>query len=253
MIGDPGCCATTGQAHDLGCPAVTKASFDLQRQFPKLSSQTELAHQVREQDLPIILKHDRRHKDGRPDEAVEIEAISHRVLIEIDALPPERCARSTSAAHRYANGWGHATDPPHKRARPRTVAAVRGPNSDTSRPHIRHNLWRAQARSFACSCATACDDFATASAVGTFVFIMRLTPALGRDGAQLRPISGASAPNRDVPLGAARVSTARQSVRKDAGEPDVSNRIAQVFEELRHDVARRAARHRRTARKDQIT
>jgi hypothetical protein len=183
MIGDPGCCATTGQAHDLGCPAVTKASFDLQRQFPKLSSQTELAHQVREQDLPIILKHDRRHKDGRPDEAVEIEAISHRVLIEIDALPPERCARSTSAAHRYANGWGHATDPPHKRARPRTVAAVRGPNSDTSRPHIRHNLWRAQARSFACSCATACDDFATASAVGTFVFIMRLTPALGRDGA----------------------------------------------------------------------
>lgn len=37
-------------------------------------------------------------------------------------------------------------------------------------------------------------------------------------------------------------------VREDAGEPDVSNQTAQVFKELRHDVARRAARIRRTAK-----
>src|SRR6516164_4561926 len=50
--------------------------------------------QVREYDLPVIVKHDRRYKDGRPHEAVETEAISQRVLIDIlqarlDALLPE--------------------------------------------------------------------------------------------------------------------------------------------------------------------
>jgi hypothetical protein len=46
-------------------------------------------------------------------------------------------------------------------------------------------LWHAQADSFAC--ATPCDDFATASAVGIPVFIIRLTPALGRDGPSCDP------------------------------------------------------------------
>jgi len=52
------------------------------------------AEQVREYDLPVIIKRDRRYKDGRPHEAVETEAISQRVLIDIlrarlDALLPE--------------------------------------------------------------------------------------------------------------------------------------------------------------------
>lgn len=158
--GDPGCCATTEHAHDLVCPAVTKASFDLQ--FPKLSSQTDMAHQVRGHDLPLIIKDDRRHRDCRP------HGISQHVLI---ALLPKRCARSTSAAQRYANGWRHATDPPHS-LRPRKAATSRGPNSSTSKPHIRHELWRTQARSFVCSCTTACDDFTTVSAVGIPVFIL---------------------------------------------------------------------------------
>jgi hypothetical protein len=41
------------------------------------------AEQVREYDLPKIIKHDHRYKDGRPHEAVETEAISQRVLIDI--------------------------------------------------------------------------------------------------------------------------------------------------------------------------
>jgi hypothetical protein len=53
--------------------------------------------QVREYGLPTIVKHDRRYKDGRPHEAVETEAISQRVLIEIlrarlDALLSEPLA-----------------------------------------------------------------------------------------------------------------------------------------------------------------
>jgi hypothetical protein len=52
------------------------------------------AEQVREYDLPVIIKRDRRYKDGRPHEAVETEAISQRVLIDIlrarlDELLPE--------------------------------------------------------------------------------------------------------------------------------------------------------------------
>ena len=39
--------------------------------------------QVREHNLPVIIKHDRRYKDNRPHEAVETEAISQRVLIDI--------------------------------------------------------------------------------------------------------------------------------------------------------------------------
>ena len=54
--------------------------------------------QVREHDLPVIVKHDRRYKDGHAHEAVETEAISQRVLVEIlrarlDKLLPEPLAR----------------------------------------------------------------------------------------------------------------------------------------------------------------
>jgi hypothetical protein len=54
--------------------------------------------QVREYDLPVIIKRDRRYQDGRPHEAVETEAISQRVLIDIlqgrlDRLLPKALAR----------------------------------------------------------------------------------------------------------------------------------------------------------------
>jgi hypothetical protein len=54
--------------------------------------------QVRAYDLPRIIKHDRRYKDRRPHEAVETEAISQRVLIDIlrtclDELLPEPLGR----------------------------------------------------------------------------------------------------------------------------------------------------------------
>jgi len=54
--------------------------------------------QVREHDLPVIVKHDRRYKDGHAHEAVETEAISQRVLVEIlrarlDKMLPEPLAR----------------------------------------------------------------------------------------------------------------------------------------------------------------
>jgi hypothetical protein len=50
--------------------------------------------QVAQYNLPIIIKHDRRYKDGRPHEAVETEALRQTVLIEIlrarlDGLLPE--------------------------------------------------------------------------------------------------------------------------------------------------------------------
>jgi hypothetical protein len=49
-------------------------------------------------DLPVSTKHDRRYKDGKPHEAVETEAISQRVLIELvrarlDKLLPEPLSR----------------------------------------------------------------------------------------------------------------------------------------------------------------
>jgi len=54
--------------------------------------------QVAAYDLPVIIKHDRRYKDGRPHEAVETEAISQRILIDIlrarlDELLPEPLTR----------------------------------------------------------------------------------------------------------------------------------------------------------------
>jgi hypothetical protein len=54
--------------------------------------------QVREHGLPIITKRDRRYKDGRAHEAVETEAISQRVLVDIlrvrlDELLPESLRR----------------------------------------------------------------------------------------------------------------------------------------------------------------
>jgi hypothetical protein len=54
--------------------------------------------QVEDYGLPVITKRDRRYKDGHPHRAVETEAISQRVLIDIlrarlDALSPEPLAR----------------------------------------------------------------------------------------------------------------------------------------------------------------
>lgn len=54
--------------------------------------------QVDDNKLPVIIKRDKRYKDGRPHEAVETEAISQRVLIDIlrarlDELLPELLAR----------------------------------------------------------------------------------------------------------------------------------------------------------------
>jgi hypothetical protein len=54
--------------------------------------------QVEQYNLPVIVKHDRRYLDGHPHEAVETEAISQRVLIDIlrarlDALLPEPLSR----------------------------------------------------------------------------------------------------------------------------------------------------------------
>jgi len=39
--------------------------------------------QVLEHNLPVIIKHDRRYADGHPHEAVETEAISQRILIDL--------------------------------------------------------------------------------------------------------------------------------------------------------------------------
>ena len=54
--------------------------------------------QVREHNLPVIVKHDRRYKDGRPHEAVETEALRQTVLVNIlrrrlDELLPEPLSR----------------------------------------------------------------------------------------------------------------------------------------------------------------
>ena len=54
--------------------------------------------QVREYDLPVIIKHDRRYSDGRPHEAVETEALRQTVLMDIlrarlDELLPEPLER----------------------------------------------------------------------------------------------------------------------------------------------------------------
>jgi hypothetical protein len=53
--------------------------------------------QITQHDLPVITKHDRRYKDGRPHDAVESEAISQLILLGIlrrrlDALLPEPLA-----------------------------------------------------------------------------------------------------------------------------------------------------------------
>ena len=55
--------------------------------------------QINTCDLPVITKNDHRYRDSRPHEAVETEAISQRILIEIlrgrlDVLLPEPLARS---------------------------------------------------------------------------------------------------------------------------------------------------------------
>jgi hypothetical protein len=54
--------------------------------------------QVEQYNLPVIIKRDRRYKDNRPHEAVETEAISQAVLVDIlrarlDALLPEPLTR----------------------------------------------------------------------------------------------------------------------------------------------------------------
>ena len=52
--------------------------------------------QVREYDLPVIIKRDRRYRDDRPHEAVETEAISQRVLIDILRARLDSCCPSSS-------------------------------------------------------------------------------------------------------------------------------------------------------------
>ena len=56
--------------------------------------------QVAAYNLPVIIKHDRRYKDGRPHEAVETEAISQRVLIDILRAPRRAAARAAGARSR---------------------------------------------------------------------------------------------------------------------------------------------------------
>ena len=56
------------------------------------------AEQVEQYDLSKIIKHDRRYKDGRPHEAVETEALSQRLIVELletklAALSPEPLQR----------------------------------------------------------------------------------------------------------------------------------------------------------------
>jgi hypothetical protein len=65
--------------------------------------------QVREDDLPRIIKRDRRFRDGHPHEAVETEAISQRVLINIltrrlDQLLPELLTRVQERERRQRRG-----------------------------------------------------------------------------------------------------------------------------------------------------
>ena len=54
--------------------------------------------QVSDHSLPVIIKRDRRYKDGKPHEAVETEALRQTVLMDIlrsqlDELIPEPLAR----------------------------------------------------------------------------------------------------------------------------------------------------------------
>jgi hypothetical protein len=61
--------------------------------------------QVAEHNLPTIVKRDRRYKDGRPHEAVETEALSQTVLVNIlrrhlDALLPAPLSRVQERAER---------------------------------------------------------------------------------------------------------------------------------------------------------
>jgi hypothetical protein len=66
--------------------------------------------QVREHDLPVIVKRDNRYNDKRPHEAVETEAISQRVLIDIltrrlDRLLPEPLGRRTRGPLAPPDRW----------------------------------------------------------------------------------------------------------------------------------------------------
>jgi len=61
--------------------------------------------QVTDYNLPTIVKRDRRYKDGRPHEAVETEALSQTVLVDIlrrrlHALLPEPLPRVQARAER---------------------------------------------------------------------------------------------------------------------------------------------------------
>jgi hypothetical protein len=61
--------------------------------------------QVQQYSLPVIVKRDRRYKDGRPHEAVETEALRQTVLVDIlrdrlDDLLPEPLARVQERAER---------------------------------------------------------------------------------------------------------------------------------------------------------
>jgi hypothetical protein len=65
--------------------------------------------QVSEHNLPTIVKHDRRYNDEHPHEAVETEALSQTVLVDIlrrrlNALLPEPLARVQERAERQRRG-----------------------------------------------------------------------------------------------------------------------------------------------------
>jgi hypothetical protein len=60
---------------------------------------------VAEYNLPTIIKRDRRYNDGHPHEAVETEALSQTVLVDIlrrrlNALLPEPLSRVQERAER---------------------------------------------------------------------------------------------------------------------------------------------------------
>jgi hypothetical protein len=77
-----------------------EAGGDLQWERLALTRQ-----QVDDYDLPVIVKHDGRYKDGHPHEAVETEALRQTVLVDIlrgrlDELLPEPLARVQERAER---------------------------------------------------------------------------------------------------------------------------------------------------------
>jgi hypothetical protein len=85
----------SGSQIEANTRRVLQQASGLDLQWERLALTPE---QVREHDLPVIVKHDHRYNGGRAHEAVETEAISQRVLVEIlrarlDELLPEPLPR----------------------------------------------------------------------------------------------------------------------------------------------------------------